>query len=70
MTVSKLREQLDMLLTMGVVREDDEIIVLGSGNKKTLRFDFVNIPVVNKCVFSNDDKGYVGLGFYRNKEAQ
>ena len=68
MTVQTLINQLKEGISAGYIKPTDELIVLGSGDKGTYRFDYdLTIPPVTSCVFNNDNYGYIALGIYREK---
>jgi len=67
MTVADLQGQLETLLDMGMIKEDDEVICLGSGNRKTDFFSagFCIPPLTEINETSHLKNGTYGIGILK-----
>lgn len=64
MTIKNLKEQLDFVLSTNYATENDEIVILGSGDRLSdfIDFGFCLPKVKLNKTFNSSPNGYYGLG--------
>ena len=62
MTVKELKERLDFLIGNGYIKENDIVVLIGTGDKKSGIIQNIGMPKV-KIEYEKDHKGFYHIGF-------
>lgn len=70
MIVKDFADQLFYLLANKIINPEDEVLIIGSGNKKSGDIQSICLPIITKIdnKIKDNSKGYYNIGIYRKEK--